>query len=1144
MLLVLGPHRSGTSLAARMLECLGGVNSRNLNPANAHNPKGYFEDWDIYQFNERILLPALGRTWHSLGMIDWTVPPPAELARLRDEAGRILERNYSLSNRISVLKEPRMSRLLRFWLPVIERAGFDCRCVFVVRDPLSVARSLRRRDGMSITHAAMLYLEDWLDIILESKGMPGAWLDFDRIFESPTSVLREVAAGLPIPLPPDFEQRAAEFSASHLDSALRHSVGDPGEIAGDPSLPPLALECHRLLVAATRDGEPAELTRFAARARAALSELGPLLDAFDNRDAGAGARPGNPAPVHAGLQADPPSSGGNNPAAVPPFVQIFADRGDGYSEKHSACQPLRPDVWQTIVFTNLDRLHTDCGRRLRVDLINQPASVEVAAIRISRDADGAVLYEAASEEEFRLLEHSPGVLVDFTGGCLLVLAIGRDPQLWLPILPDLGDSARTLEIRLRPEIGEAALVRRLHAAIGANRADANRLESLSRELARTRIGMQALRETRLLLAKRERDLSAISFEAMNQRGALRAAVRGAAALRRTAASMEAELASLRRELRSLKSSVCHRATAPLRAAVRRAALFSERLAAGLPWNVRLRDEWRLIRASGLVRADDYFSRNPEAGSGPRDPVLHYLLAGASAGLHPHPLFDPSWYLEQNPDVAEDGQIPLVHFLRSGAGEGRDPHPLFDTSWYLEHNPDAAASGQNPLSHFLSRKGEECGDPHPLFHTGWYLQQNPDVAASGQNPLLHFLHRGGFEGRNPSPFFDAGWYLGEYPDVADAGWNPLLHYVRHGLAEGRKIRSPRAAKPHPGESAGPPVARIPASVPTFAVYYNTSGNYFFHEIALLLHAGLEQAGYRAVLRTDEDGAAGPADAHLIVAPHEFFYVGNGAGLLNTGLPENLYFLNTEQPQTEWFRLARELFPLARHIFDMDAATARMIHAAGFPASHLPLGYVENFAPYSAEGALPAGPDTESLRPEIHWWRDSGRPLRERPIDVSFVGGVTPRRMACLASVAPVLERYDCHLRLMPEGSGPWNAGSVPVPPRTRTTAGLSRRSKIVLNIHRGEERYFEWHRIVLTGIWQRALVVTEEAPESLYFVAGRDYVQTTLGEMPRVLDYYLRDPKGIEEAEAIRNSGYERLTTGCKLPDVLKSEWASSLCTTS
>lgn len=79
-----------------------------------------------------------------------------------------------------------------------------------------------------------------------------------------------------------------------------------------------------------------------------------------------------------------------------------------------------------------------------------------------------------------------------------------------------------------------------------------------------------------------------------------------------------------------------------------------------------------------------------------------------------------------------------------------------------------------------------------------------------------------------------------------------------------------------------------------------------------------------------------------------------------------------------------------------------------------------------------------------------------------------------------------------------------------------------------------------GIWQRALVLTETVTETPPFVAGRDYVQATLDEMPRLIDYYLRDPQGIEEAERIRNSGYEQLKTSCHFPNLMKELWKSFL----
>jgi hypothetical protein len=428
MLLVLGPHRSGTSLSTRMLECLGAVNSTNLNPPNKYNEKGYFEDWDIYQFNDKILLPALGSSWSSLGEIDWKALNPEELARLRAEAGLIVSRNYPYSNRVSVLKEPRISRLLPFWLPVLKQAGFDIRCILVVRDPLSVARSLQQRNNMAIAHGAMLYLQDWVDILTESQKLPSSWIRFDSILESPETVLRMVAEKLSILLPPDFDQRVAEFSTLHLDKNLRHNVAEASDIQKDPLLPPLAAEFHRLLHATTCNQESSALFEFATRTKAMLTDIGPMLIDYNN---------------HINL---------SRAHSCTPFIQIFANTGSGYSEKYSTKKPLKLDDWQVIAFPDLQLLQTNGSHKFRIDLINLRGIIHVASIRILSNLDGSVLYNASSEADFQQLKHSSGMLLHFTGERLLVVATDRVSHLWLPRLLDVSSGSYTLEINLRAEI--------------------------------------------------------------------------------------------------------------------------------------------------------------------------------------------------------------------------------------------------------------------------------------------------------------------------------------------------------------------------------------------------------------------------------------------------------------------------------------------------------------------------------------------------------------------------------------------------------------------------------------------------------------------------------------------------------------------
>lgn len=64
------------------------------------------------------------------------------------------------------------------------------------------------------------------------------------------------------------------------------------------------------------------------------------------------------------------------------------------------------------------------------------------------------------------------------------------------------------------------------------------------------------------------------------------------------------------------------------------------------------------------------------------------------------LFDSEYYLRRNRDVAAADIEPVVHYLLHGASELRSPSRYFSTRWYASRYPDVAASGKNPLYHFI------------------------------------------------------------------------------------------------------------------------------------------------------------------------------------------------------------------------------------------------------------------------------------------------------------------------------------------------------------------------------------------------------------------------------------------------------------
>ncbi len=152
-----------------------------------------------------------------------------------------------------------------------------------------------------------------------------------------------------------------------------------------------------------------------------------------------------------------------------------------------------------------------------------------------------------------------------------------------------------------------------------------------------------------------------------------------------------------------------------------------------------------------------------------------------------PIFDRDWYLENNPDVAAAGYNPVLHYLLHGATEERQPGPLFDSRRYTLVNPDVAAAQMNPLLHFIrcgAYEGRPLGQeapPPPLTPSmastspvdrDWYLENNPDVAAAGYDPLVHYALHGAAEGRRPGPLFNASEHSLVSSDVATPQLNPL------------------------------------------------------------------------------------------------------------------------------------------------------------------------------------------------------------------------------------------------------------------------------------------------------------------------------------------------------------------------------------
>ena len=156
VILCLGCHRSGTSLIARSLECLGAELGPRAKWSGPDNPD-FAEDQDILGVDQAAMYYALG-TWDSPAPLDWYTLPTLIASNFATRVRGLVSERIS-QYPIWALKEPRMARLLPFWRPLFESLEVEVSVVHAVRHPMAVARSLEKRNDIPIATGLNLWYE-------------------------------------------------------------------------------------------------------------------------------------------------------------------------------------------------------------------------------------------------------------------------------------------------------------------------------------------------------------------------------------------------------------------------------------------------------------------------------------------------------------------------------------------------------------------------------------------------------------------------------------------------------------------------------------------------------------------------------------------------------------------------------------------------------------------------------------------------------------------------------------------------------------------------------------------------------------------------------------------------------------------------
>jgi len=270
-----------------------------------------------------------------------------------------------------------------------------------------------------------------------------------------------------------------------------------------------------------------------------------------------------------------------------------------------------------------------------------------------------------------------------------------------------------------------------------------------------------------------------------------------------------------------------------------------------------------------------------------------------------------------------------------------------------------------------------------------------------------------------------------------------------------------------------------------LFVAAAGNEFMLDIAGALREGFLDCDFPCTVETDRLPQSETSDLQIVVAPHEYVPLTAAQALSEQALRSLLgavSIVNVEQPGSSWFDLAFEYARQAGMVFDISREGTAEFRRRGILAHHSPLGVASWFvAPQQL-------------------------PLRERPIDVLFMGHASPRRDQFIARHGDFFSNPRCHIVLTDVAR-----------PRTLQTAGyysgadrlrLVGASRILLNVHSADRAYFETHRAML-ALANGCLLITETSSHTEPLIEGEHFAMAPLDQLAALSRSYLDDPKQAE-----------------------------------
>ena len=270
---ILGMHRSGTSALARLLNLIGlYFGGENVSTGRStENEKGFWERRDVRQLNDAILF-ATATDWDAVSKLDVDGLSASDRAGYTSAAADIVM-NLD-AHRPWFVKEPRLCLLFPIWRDALETPV----CIHIHRNPLEVAKSLRKRNDIPIPVGLALWETYNIRALQASHGLPQHILSYEQLLQKPIPALESIHAFLTRHGDYDLRQPGNQELSAFLNPDLRRQRATQRGFAKAATSSQVAL--YEFLAGASSTKPPGEPTPGCLKT---LAEYEATVDLADRR---------------------------------------------------------------------------------------------------------------------------------------------------------------------------------------------------------------------------------------------------------------------------------------------------------------------------------------------------------------------------------------------------------------------------------------------------------------------------------------------------------------------------------------------------------------------------------------------------------------------------------------------------------------------------------------------------------------------------------------------------------------------------------------------------------------------------------------------------------------------------------------------